>query len=618
MRAGRLIAGEEPKRVEIETLLPESLERFPWAGHIGLRLLPRVVEAIEGAGTTLVFTNVRSQAEIWHRAIVEARPEWGDRVGIHHGSLGREARERVEEGLRRGALKAVVCTSSLDLGVDFSPVDQVMQVGGPKGLARLIQRAGRSGHRPGGVSRIVCVPTQAIELVEYAAAREALGRGKVEPRRPLESPLDVLSQHVVTVALGGGFRREELLAEVRTTRAYRNLSEEAFSWVLEFVIRGGRSLRAYPEYCRVVEREGVCGVDSVEVARMHRMSVGTIASDAAVSVRFRNGAMLGTVEESFVARLKAGQHFVFGGRVLRLVRVHQLTAYVEPARRSRGVVPQWGGGRLPLSSLLSAEVRRELGRASVGELGGSIEMERMRPILGIQSGWSRVPGVEEWLIETTATGEGRHWFLFPFGGRLVHEGLAALVAYRLSRGRPLTVSLAVNDYGLELLPSEEMEIPEAEWRRVLSPEGLLEDLLACVNLGEMARRQFRDIARVAGLVFPGYPGAPKAMRQVQASSGLFYEVFRQYEPDHLLLEQARREVLEQQLEYTRLRGLLEEGTGQRLLLTRPERLTPLSFPLWAEMIRAHVTTESWEARVRRMAAELEGVGGGLGESGRGV
>lgn len=599
---GCLVSGDLPKRIEIETVLPASLEKFPWAGHIGLRLLPQVVTAIEQAATTLVFTNVRSQAEIWYRALLGARPDWEGLLAIHHGSLGREEREMAETGLRTGRLRAVVCTSSLDLGVDFSPVDQVLQIGGPKGLARLIQRAGRSGHRPGGVSRILCVPAHALELVEYAAARTALARGLVEPRTPLECPLDVLSQHVVTVALGGGFQREELLAEVRTTRAYRNLAKEAFDWVLEFVMRGGRSLGAYPEYCRVAEVDGRCVVTSKEVARMHRMGVGTIASDAAVSIRFLNGAVLGTVEESFVARLKAGQHFVFGGRVLKLVRVHQLTAYVQPAKRTSGVVPQWSGGRLPLSSLLATEVRRELEAAEVSE---SPEMRAVRPILGIQTEWSTLPRSDEWLIETTVTREGRHWFLFPFGGRLAHEGLAALLGYRLSRERPLTLTLAANDYGLELLPSESVELSEADWRRLLSPEGLVEDLLACVNVVELARRQFREIARVAGLVFPGYPGAPKSLKQVQASSGLFFEVFRQYEPDHLLLEQARREVLDRQLEFTRLRDLLEAGGRQRLVMRRPERLTPLSFPLWAEMIRGQVSSESWEARVRRMAEQLE-------------
>lgn len=609
---GRLITGAPPKRIEIETVVPASMERFPWSGHIGLKLLPEVVKAIEQARTTLVFTNVRSQTEIWYRALLAARPDWEAMLGIHHGSLDRAERERAEHGLRTGALRAVVCTSSLDLGVDFAPVDQVIQIGGPKGVARLLQRAGRSGHAPGRVSRILCVPAQALELVEYAAARKALAHGRVEPRRPLDAPLDVLAQHLVTVGLGGGFVPAELRAEVRRTRAYRDLGDDAFAWTLEFVMRGGHSLRAYPEFSRVTEQDGRCVVTSPQIARLHRMSVGTIASDAAMAVRFLNGHRLGTVEESFAARLKPGQHFVFGGRVLKLVRVHDMTAVVRPATRSSGVVPQWEGSRSPLSSLLADEVRQELEAVTQGPRAGTgnssdstAELRAVTPILAIQAQWSRVPQADELLIERTETREGTHWFVFPFGGRLAHEGLGSLLAHRIARRQPVTLTLAVNDYGLELLPAQPLDFDEAGWRALLSPEGLLDDLLGCLNATELARRQFREIARVAGLVFPGYPGAGKSTRQVQASSGLFFDVFRQYEPGHLLLEQARREVLEQQLEVTRLRHLLEQAGRQRLLLQRPARLTPLGFPLWAEMIRGQVSSEPWLDRVRRMAAQLE-------------
>ncbi len=613
-RRSCLVSGQLPKTIVVDTVLPDAVDTFPWSGHLGLKLLPRVVAALEQANTTLVFTNVRSQTETWFQALLAARPDWQDRIGIHHGSLGREERAAAEEGLREGRLRAVVCTSSLDLGVDFSPVDQVIQIGGPKGIARLLQRAGRSGHAPGRVSRILCVPAHAFELVEYAAARAALARGEVEPRRPLDAPLDVLAQHLVTIGLGGGFQPADLLAEVRTTHAYRHLTPETFQWVLDFVTRGGRSLRAYPDYHRLVEQDARYTVVSPDIARLHRLAIGTIASDASVSVQFANGTRLGSVEESFVARLKPGQHFVFAGRILRFVRVHQMTALVQPARRATGTIPHWGGGRLPLSSLLADEVRRQLflgapreprPRRSPRRAPPAPELEAVRPILALQHAWSRVPAPDELLVETTTTREGSHWFMFPFGGRLVHEGLASLLAFRLSRERPVTLTLAVNDYGLELLPAQPCDLAEPDWRRLLSPEHLVEDLLECLNATELARRQFREIARVAGLVFPGYPGAGKPLRQIQASSGLFYDVFRQYEPEHLLLDQARREVLDQQLEISRLRALLMSLAGQRLVLTRPPRLTPLAFPLWAEMIRGQVSSESWSDRIQRMAADLE-------------
>jgi ATP-dependent Lhr-like helicase len=387
--------------------------------------------------------------------------------------------------------------------------------------------------------------------------------------------------------------------------------------VLEFVIRGGRSLKAYPEFCRVVEENGRCVVQSKLIARFHRLSIGTITSDNAINVQFLSGKRLGTVEESFIARLRPGGCFVFAGRLLKLVRVHQMTAQVRAVKKGSATIPVWEGGRLPLSSLLAEAVREqlELARNTIAERGVrsaelkptglSPEMQTVMPILEIQAAWSRIPSPDELLIETATTREGKHWFIFPFGGRLAHEGLGALLAYRLSKRQPVTVTVSVNDYGLELLPAQAIDIDEAQWRELLSPAGLLDDLLACLNATELARRQFREIARVAGLVFQGYPGAGKPARQVQASSSLFFEVFSKYEPEHILLDQARREVLDQQLEVSRLRRLLEHNEKNRITIVHSDRLTPLSFPLWAEMVRAHVTSESWGERVRRMAADLE-------------
>ena len=248
---GALVEGRLDKPLIIDTLLPKSPERFPWAGHLGSKMVEPVVAEIEAAATTLVFTNTRSQAELWYQHILRLRPEWAGILAIHHGSLSRETRDWVEQGLKEGSLKAVVCTSSLDLGVDFLPVERVIQIGSPKGVARLLQRAGRSGHAPGRVSRITLVPTHTLELVEAAAVRDAVARKKIESRRSLNAPLDVLAQHCVTVALGGGFRPDDLLAEVRETAAYEHLSDENWTWVLDFIRRGGPSLTAYPGFRRV-------------------------------------------------------------------------------------------------------------------------------------------------------------------------------------------------------------------------------------------------------------------------------------------------------------------------------------------------------------------------------
>lgn len=600
----QLISGEIPKRTVVQTLLPKNVETFPWAGHLGLNLLPEVVNLLEEKPTTLLFTNTRSQTEIWYRALLKARPGWQNELALHHGSLSREAREEVEGRLRAGTIRCVVCTSSLDLGVDFSPVSQVIQVGAPKGVARMLQRAGRSGHQPGATSRIVCVPAHALELVEFAAVRDAIAGKNLESRIPLEHPLDVLVQHLVTVALGSSFEEKEMLAEVRRSHAYRNLTDNEWKWCMDFVTRGGHALRVYPQFSRVVCHDGWCSVPDAAIGRMHRMTVGTITSENAMIVKIVRGQTLGTIEESFIGRLKPGRRFSFAGLVLELVRVRDMTAHVRRAKKLSGIVPQWMGGKMPLSSQLAAVVRQKLSDARRGIFEGR-EMRAARPVLNILELWSHIPDLDELLVERVQTREGTHHFVFPFAGRLVHEGLAALTAYRVSRLFPVSMAVTLNDYGFGLLSGLDWELNEEQWKSLFDTSNLLDDLLACLNSAELARRQFREIARVAGLVFQGYPGRSKSARQLQSSSGLFYDVFAKYDPQNLLLEQARREVLERQLEVSRL-GQTLQAVGQMNIIKRNvARLTPLSFPLWASFVQANVTSERWSERVKRMALELD-------------
>ena len=600
----KLISAHAAKRFEQKTLLPKSIERFPWSGHIGLNLLPNVIRQVEKKNTTLLFTNTRSQTEIWFQALLAARPDWADQLALHHGSVDREVREEVETRLRAGTIKCVVCTASLDLGVDFSPVEQVIQVGAPKGIARMLQRAGRSGHQPGAVSRIFCAPAHALELVEFAAVRDAIGGGGMESREPLRGPLDVLVQHLVTLALGGGFMERDVLAEVRSTHAYRDLSDEDWRWTLDFVTRGGKALNAYPQFQRVRLFENRLAVSDEVIARLHRMSIGTITSDAAMMVRLVNGGYLGSIEEGFIARLRPGDGFSFAGRALELVRVRDMTALVRRASKSARRVPQWVGGKMPLSSQLAAAVRRKLAEARRGSFIGP-EMKAVAPVLQLQAQWSRIPDPDELLIEWTQSREGFHYFVYPFAGRLAHEGLAALVAHRIGRTQPRTFALTMNDYGFALSTSEALTMDDRSWREALSPDRLVEDLLECLNSSELAKRQFREVARIAGLVFQGYPGAGKTMRQLQASSGLFFDVFSRYDPENLLLTQARREVLERQLEVNRLREALVALQSAKLIAHETKRLTPLAFPLWAMWIQGQISSEDWSDRVKRMVAELE-------------
>ena len=607
--AARVVRAVVPRRLEVETLVPRPMERFPWAGHMGMRLLPQVVERIAAARTSLVFTNTRAQAERWFDAIVTARPDWRPVVALHHGSVDRELRHAAEEGLRRGRLRCVVATSSLDLGVDFGPVEQVFQVGSPKGIARLLQRAGRSGHAPGATGRLVCVPTHALELIECAAARRAAAAGVVEPRRPLTGALDCLAQHLVTVAASGGFREAELLAEVRGTRAFAALDDASWRWAVDFAARGGPALCAYPNYARITERFGRWYIASPAVARQHRQSIGTIAGDATVEVKWLRGGSLGTIEESFVSRLSPGDRFLFAGRPLVLFRCDGLTAWVRRARSSQGLqVPRWNGGRMPLSTLLSAAVLELVQDAAAGRRPGRRlppEVEAVAPLLATQARWSRLPSGDELLVERVQGRDGHHAFVYPFAGRLVHDGLATLVAWRIARDTPATFTMAATDWGFELSGREPLPADERQWRRILSPAGLLEDLLACLNSTEMARRHFREIARVAGLV----SGGRRTNRQTQASAGLLFDVLAEHDGGNMLLAQTRREVLEQQFEFTRLRDSVEAIAVRDIRVVDTPRISPLAFPIWAEQIQSRLTTQGWLERITEMARELEGEAG---------
>ncbi len=610
---GRLVQGRVRKELRIDTLLPEALERFPWAGHLGLRMLDQVVAELDGAATSLVFTNTRSQAERWYQALLEARPDWAGLIALHHGSLARAVRDWVEDGLKRGTLKAVVCTSSLDLGVDFLPVERVLQIGSPKGVARLLQRAGRSGHAPGRTSRVTLVPTHALELAESAAAQAAIAASHIEGREAPDKPLDVLVQHLVSMALGGGFRPDELLAEVRQAWSYRQLTNEEWDWALAFVRHGGHSLAAYPDYQRVAPDDtGVWRVPSRRLALRHRLAIGTIVSDASLLVKWwakgGAGATLGSVEEGFIARLRPGDCFLFAGRLLELVRVENMTAFVRRASGRQPAVPRWNGGRMPLSSELAAALVEQLGRAAEGDLP-SPEMRLLAPLLDVQQRWSALPTPGTLLAEAHKSREGWHLFLYPFAGRQVHLGLASLLAWRMGQRAPASFSIAVNDYGLELLSPTEVDWPAALGPALFDTEHLLADVLASLNAGELARRRFREIARIAGLVFSGYPGAQKSARQLQASSGLFFDVFRQYDPDNLLLTQAQQEVLRQELEVGRLGATLTALQARRLDLHRVKKPTPLAFPLLVERFRESLSSEKLADRIRRLLSELEQAAG---------
>ena len=597
-----ILDAARPRSLTLDTLLPDAGERFPWAGHLGLSQLQRVVARLAGVRSTLLFANTRSQAELWHKALQSVWLDDPATLALHHGSIDPALRHAAEQGLRDGSVRCVVATSSLDLGVDFPAVDQVIQLGSPKGLSRLLQRAGRARHRPGEAGHVLCVPTHALELVEYAAARKALQAGRVEARTPPRLSLDVLAQHCVTLALGGGFDRDALFAEVRGTHAFAGLDPADWQAVLDFIVQGSAALAHYPDYHRVViGDDGLYRVTDRKVAFRHRLSIGTIASDGHVSVQFAKGGRLGAVEESFIGRLRPRDRFQFAGKTLELVQLKDMTAYVRLAKRQDGIVPRWQGSRMPLSSMLGAAVE-----AALSGPRDTPELRAVAPLLDTQARMSALPAPGTLLVEQLATREGWHLFLYPFAGRAVHEGLAALLALRWGRLQPNTFGFAVNDYGLALTAQAPHALDALQLRRLLDAGDLLDDLQAALNMAELARRQFRDIARVAGLLPPSLPGrAPRSMRQLQASSGLLFDVLARFDPGHLLLAQARREVLEAQLDVQALRTTLRDLGDRRLAMQAPSALTPLAFPLWAEASRGALSTEDWGTRMRRAADQLE-------------
>ncbi|QHE86753.1 ligase-associated DNA damage response DEXH box helicase [Hydrogenophaga sp. BPS33] len=597
------IVRNAPRRtVTLRTLLPEAGERFPWSGHLGLSQLERVLQLIAGARSAILFTNTRAQAELWHRALSSVWLEDPGTLALHHGSLDVGLRQAAEQGLRDGSVRCVVATSSLDLGVDFPAVDLVLQVGSPKGIARLLQRAGRAHHRPGAPGLIHCVPTHALELAEIAAARRAIAAGQIETRPPPRLSLDVLAQHCVTLALGAGFEAGPLLAEVRGTHAFAALSDAQWQAVLQYIERGGQALENYPDFHRVVrDADGIYRVTARRIALHHRLSIGTITADGSVQVRFLRGASLGSVEESFISRLRPRDRFQFAGRTLELVAVEDMTAYVRKARLASVAVPRWQGGRMPLSTELGAAVE-----AALDGPRDSPEMRRLAPLLDLQARTSALPTPATLLVEAVHLRRGGALFVYPFAGRTVHEGMAALFALRWGRRTPNTFVYAVNDYGFALTHQQPARVDAALLADLLSSHELMDDLREGMNLTEMARRQFREIARVAGMLTPTVPGrAQRSLRQVQASSGLLFDVLRRYDPTHVLLAQAEREVFEAQLDISALSETFARCAARRIDLRQPDTLTPLSFPLWAEMVRGELSTEDWAARVRRAAEELQ-------------
>jgi ATP-dependent Lhr-like helicase len=601
----KLIQADIEKKIIVHTLIPDKVDTYPWAGHLGLKMADKLIPLLLSGKSTLIFTNTRAQCEIWYRHLLELLPALAGQLAMHHGSMSREIRDWVENALYHGTVKVVVCTSSLDLGVDFRPVDTIIQVGSPKGIARFLQRAGRSGHQPGGLSQIYFLPTHALEMLEGAALREAIAEKSMEARIPPIRCFDVLIQYLVTRAMGVGFIPEEVFNEVKKTFSFRSISREEWLWALSFIRFGGNSLQAYPEYAKVEVHQGVWMVTDKLIAKRHRLQIGTIVSDSMMQVKFVSGGFLGTIEEWFISSLKPGEVFWFAGHALVLVRIKDMTVQVRKSKEQKGRIPSWQGGRLPLSSELGTYLRNQIYALHHQGHSPAPEIQALKPLFEIQRKNAAIPKEHEFLMEYFSSKEGYHLTCYPFEGRLVHEGIGSLIAWRLSKIRPQSFSIAMNDYGIEWLSDTPIELTIRQVKELFSPEDLFPHLRESLNSVDLASRRFRDIAAISGLLFKGYPGNHKKDKHLQASGSLFFQVFQEYEPDNLLLLQAYEEALLYQMEETRLFEALKRIEKQTILWMPCSKATPFAFPIMVDRLREKLSSEKLEDRIRKMTLQLE-------------
>jgi len=595
-----MIRAKEKKKIKITSLLPDQVEELSWAGHLGKQMSSKIIPIIYENTTTLIFTNTRNQSELWYQIIIDEEPDLIGQIAVHHGSIDKVQRNWIEEAISQGLLKAVVCTSSLDLGVDFKPVDCVIQIGSAKGIARFMQRAGRSGHSPFETSKMYAVPTHSLQLIEVAAVKEAVKQHEIEARQPYVLTYDILVQFLVTLAVGEGFKPEETYAFIKQIHAFHYLTKEEFDWCIHFITQGGNTLKSYEEFHKVVlEEDGFYRVKSRRIAMNHRMNIGVIVSEVILFVKFFSGGYIGMVEEYFISKLNKGDAFVLGGKVLEIQQIKDMTVLVKRSKKKKAITPSWMGGRLPLTSGLTHFLRLKLSDALTPN-NRERELKFLYPLLKRQETNSHIPRHDEFLIEMIETKEGFHLFVYPFEGRLVHEIMASLIAYRISQIKKLTFTIAMNDYGFELLSDQEIPLNEENMNAIFSKENLIKDVTASINASEMASRKFRDIAVVAGLVIQTQPGKRKTNKSLQSSSGLLFRVLNDYEPSNLLLKQAYNEVFDYELEKVRLQAAFQRISKSKIILKKASNFTPLSFPLKVDSLRGTMSNEDLSKRIERI------------------
>ncbi len=596
----------------------DTRERLPWAGHSARHALNEVYDLIKRNKTTLVFVNTRSQAEMLFQELWRMNDD-GLAIALHHGSLDVAQRRKVEDAMAAGRLRGVVCTSSLDLGVDWGDVDLVINIGAPKGASRLMQRIGRANHRIDEASRAVLVPANRFEVLECTAAIDAVNENAQDTPPLRTGALDVLAQHVLGRACGEPFFADELFEEVRTAAPYSNLARTDFDDVIDFVATGGYALKTYERFARIKQdKQGRWRVANPRVRQSYRLNVGTIVEEAMLKVRLvrsrgggsgstgalgRGGRMLGEIEEYFIEGLVVGDTFVFGGEVVRYEALVEDQVYVSRANDKDAKVPSYMGGKFPLSTYLAERVRKLLAdQRAWGALP-----DQVRDWLSLQAHFSRVPGARELVVETFPRADKHYLVCYPFEGRLAHQTLGMLLTRRLERARARPLGFIANEYALAVWALGDMSFMIRQGKldldALFDADMLGDDLEAWLAESALMKRTFRNDALISGLIARRFTDEEKTRRQVLFSTDLIYDVLRKHQPDHVLLRAARADAATGLLDIRRLSDMLARIKG-RITHRQLDRISPLAVPVMLEIGREAVYGEASDELLAEAAAEL--------------
>jgi len=578
----RIITARDGTPPQIGLILPQG--RLPWSGHMGLNSAPDILARIAAAQMTIVFVNTRAQAELIFQELWRLNDDTLP-IAIHHGSLEMEQRLRVEAAMADGRLRAVVATSSLDLGIDWGGVDQVIQVGAPKGVSRLLQRVGRANHRMDEASRALLVPANRFEVLECEAAIAGVAEGDLDGDPPRAGGLDVLAQHILSCACAASFLPDELYAEIRTAAPYADLSRETFEATLDYVETGGYALAVYEQYRKLFrDFEGRVHVRSEAVRRLHRMNIGTIVEAPVLRVRYMGkgrgfGGALGEVEEYFVNMLSPGDTFIFAGRLLSFVRLRENVVEVVDGGTGEPKVPAYAGGRMPMTTNLASRVRTMLSKPALWAdfpepVREWLEMQRLRSVM---------PGPEGLLVETFPRGDRWYLVAYCFEGRHAHQTLGMLITRRMERFGMQPLGFVATDYVLATWSAREPTGID----RLFEQDMLGDDLEAWMDESSMLKRTFRNVAVIAGLIPRHYPGQDKNRRQVTVNSDLIYDVLRRHQPGHILLQATREDARGGLTELGRIADMLARIAGKVRHITLP-RVSPLAVPVLLEIGRESV------------------------------